>query len=241
LESKTYDIKISVESDSQILSEIFDQSQNSWQSSNYYLKEYFTDSSFSGNFKLKIKATNFIGDAKIFAKIRDSKNQKIVAQFEDRIKIKQEEIALEEKPPSQLEEKTSSQQPQPTILLQYPNEVSISNENGFEVKISLSYLPKAAYDIKISVQDNEGKDLTRICYLTSTESCSNSSEFKSSYYYLTNIFEDSSFSGIFKLIFDKDKIKDLKVPFEAQIIGKIRKNGTSTATLEYSNKIILAQ
>jgi hypothetical protein len=110
LESKTYDIKISIESDSQILSEIFDPSQNSWQSSNYYLKEYFTGSSFSGNFKLKIKTTNFIGDAKIFAKIRDSKSQKIVSQFEDRIKIKQEETPLigEETPLASEETQTSS-------------------------------------------------------------------------------------------------------------------------------------
>ncbi len=103
LESKSYDIKISVESDSQILSEIFDPRENSWQSSNYYLKEFFTGSSLSGNFRLKIKTKNFIGDAKIFAKIRDSKTEEIVTQFEDRIKVKQEEmptITQEAQPPS---------------------------------------------------------------------------------------------------------------------------------------------
>jgi len=98
LESKTYDVKISVESDSQILSEIFDP-KNSWQSSNYYLREIFSGNSFSGNFKLKIKTKNFIGDAQIFAKIRDSKTEKIVAQFSDRIKIKQEETPEATIPP----------------------------------------------------------------------------------------------------------------------------------------------
>jgi len=145
LESKTYDIKISVESDSQIFSEIFDQSQNSWQSSNYYLKEYFTGSSFSGNFKLKIKTKNFIGDAKIFAKIRDSKNQKIVAQFEDRIKIKQiEEVQKETSEPA-APQTTFQASPLSVVIneiawmgttISYNNEwIELYNNNDFSINL----------------------------------------------------------------------------------------------------------
>lgn len=238
LEEKTYDVKISVESENQILSEILDQKENSWQSSNYYLKEIFIGPSFSGNFRLKIKTKDFIGEAKIIAKIRDSKSpSKIPIQFSDKIRINQEEI-LSQTPSTQLSEKPL---PEPEIFFYYPNEVSVTNEDGFEVNISLSYLSYSSYDLKISVQNEEGKDLTRICYYSSNESCLNSSDFKSSYYYFTNIFTGSSFSGKFKLIFDKDKVKTIQLPLEGKIITKVRKNGTNTSLLEYSNKILLSQ
>jgi len=127
LESKSYDVKISVESDNQILSEIFDSNENFWQSSNYYLKEFFTGSSFSGNFRLKIKTKNFIGDAQIFTKIRDSKTEKIVTQYSDRIKIKQDETIEVTTPPS------STSQPECFKILITEIQIwdNVSNDNDF--------------------------------------------------------------------------------------------------------------
>ncbi|MGB9598874.1 MAG: hypothetical protein ACPLZH_03470, partial [Minisyncoccales bacterium] len=85
LKYDTYDVKISIlriseESEQKrTISEISLDGQK-WQDSYEYLTKVFIGSSFSRNFKLKIKTKNFIGDAKIFAKIRDSKTEEIVTQ-----------------------------------------------------------------------------------------------------------------------------------------------------------------
>lgn len=89
LKESTYDVKISIEVNDQILSEIFDERQNKWQSSYYYLKEVFSGNSFSGNFKLRIKSSenNFRGTANLIAKIRETGKTTTYLEFRGGINI----------------------------------------------------------------------------------------------------------------------------------------------------------
>jgi competence ComEA-like helix-hairpin-helix protein len=89
LEEKSYDVKISVQSGSKILSQIFNSQKSLWQSSNYYLPEVFVGPSFEENFKLKTK-TDFFGQAEILVKIRESDTKDVVLKTSEKIKIKQE-------------------------------------------------------------------------------------------------------------------------------------------------------
>ena len=89
LKEKFYDLKISLQSQNKILSQIFNSQKNSWQSSHYYLKKIFTGPSFEGDFKLKIKTLNFIGEAKLLIKIRESESKNIVLEKSEKIKIRQ--------------------------------------------------------------------------------------------------------------------------------------------------------
>ena len=74
LKNAAYDIKISLESASGTISEIFNPQNNKWQSSVYYLNNVFATTSFSGNFDLRIKNeySNFQGEANIIGKIREN-------------------------------------------------------------------------------------------------------------------------------------------------------------------------
>ena len=94
LKEKNHDLKISVQTGGRVLSEIFNPKTNSWQSGRYYLSNFFSGTSFSGNFKLKIKEENFLGDAQILAKIRESKTKKIALEFSEKIKVKQKETSI---------------------------------------------------------------------------------------------------------------------------------------------------
>ncbi|OGZ18007.1 MAG: hypothetical protein A2Z78_01100 [Candidatus Nealsonbacteria bacterium RBG_13_36_15] len=87
LKSAIYDVKISIEKDG-IISEIYNGSEAKWQSSQYYLKEFFSGSSFSGNFKLKIKEekSDFRGETDIFARIRESGKSSFL-EFKAKINI----------------------------------------------------------------------------------------------------------------------------------------------------------
>jgi len=73
LKNGEYDLKIGIEKE-KILSETFNEREGKWQSSNYYLKNYFSGNSFEGNFKLRLKKENldFKGEADLFLRIRES-------------------------------------------------------------------------------------------------------------------------------------------------------------------------
>jgi competence ComEA-like helix-hairpin-helix protein len=102
LENKKYDLKISVEFEEKILSQIFNQKEKRWQSSHFYIGKAFEGSSFSGTFKLKIISENIFGDVEIFAKVRDSETQNLIISTSEKIRIKQIEISTFQ-PPSQTE------------------------------------------------------------------------------------------------------------------------------------------
>ncbi|MFA4998918.1 MAG: helix-hairpin-helix domain-containing protein [Candidatus Paceibacterota bacterium] len=104
LKNIAYDVKISIlkiteeNEQKRTISEIYN--GKDWQSSYKYLLKVFSKSSFTGQFKLRIKPdqNNFRGEAEIIAKIRDS-NGKIVSEFKNKINItnpEQETPILEE-------------------------------------------------------------------------------------------------------------------------------------------------
>jgi len=105
LKNTSYDVKISIENGTTTLSEIFNEKENKWQNSYNYLTEVFSGTSFSGDFKLKIKPTenNFRGEADIFARVRESGKSSYL-EFKGKINIADPEQATstptqEEVPP----------------------------------------------------------------------------------------------------------------------------------------------
>jgi DNA uptake protein ComE-like DNA-binding protein len=88
LKNATYDVKISIEKEGKVISDIFNNKENKWSSSFYYLKEVFSDTSLSKNFKLRIKNTesDFNGEADIVARIREVGKSSYL-EFKDKINI----------------------------------------------------------------------------------------------------------------------------------------------------------
>ncbi|MGB9743428.1 MAG: ComEA family DNA-binding protein [Minisyncoccales bacterium] len=79
----TYDVKISLEAN-RVLSDIYNEKENKWQSSNYYLKECFLGPSWEKTFKLKIneKNLNFQGEADLLARVRENGKSSYLEQRE---------------------------------------------------------------------------------------------------------------------------------------------------------------
>ncbi len=123
LKEKNYDLKISVKGGGKVLSEIFDSKRKFWQSSRYYLANFFFGKNFSGNFKLKIKEENFSGEAQILAKVRESKTKEIVLEFSEGIKVKQKETSIT----------SSSQTSQPQVKKDCVDINSASKEELMEI------------------------------------------------------------------------------------------------------------
>jgi len=109
--------------------------------------------------------------------------------------------------------------PSPQIDIFAPLESPANKE--IEIGISASNFKNAVYDIKISIlkisEESEQKRTISEIY--------NSQEWKSSYNYLLEAFNEPSFSGNFKL-----RIKESEINFigEADIMVKIRENGKSS-------------
>ena len=100
LKNATYDVKISIEDVTTTLSDIYNKAKKEWQSSYKYATSTFSGTSFSGNFKLKIKQekNNFRGETDIFAKIRDSEKKTIQAETSGKINITEPEQATSTPP-----------------------------------------------------------------------------------------------------------------------------------------------
>jgi len=110
LKRSTYDLKISIESEG-TLSLIYNTKATSeedpWFSSNFYLTEVFSGSSFDDQFRLKIKEdrSDFRGEADVIARLRESGENGYLASFEGKItiigpdqEVPEEEEAPEEEP-----------------------------------------------------------------------------------------------------------------------------------------------
>lgn len=71
--NSSYDVKVSIEKE-KTLSEIYNEKNLKWQSSHYYIKNFFSGNSFEGFLKLKIKKDylNFQGEADIVVRIREN-------------------------------------------------------------------------------------------------------------------------------------------------------------------------
>ena len=86
LEKASYDVKMAIESNNQIISDVYNEKENKWQSSNYYLKESIFGATVEKNFKLKIneKSLNFQGEANLLVRLRKNGQS---SYFEQRGKI----------------------------------------------------------------------------------------------------------------------------------------------------------
>jgi len=91
----SYDIKIYLEDNGTIISEIYDVN---WKSGSYYVNNFFNETgNKSGSLKLRLqkKYENFTGEAAIYGKIRN--NDKIIDEFSDNITVIKEEETIIEK------------------------------------------------------------------------------------------------------------------------------------------------
>jgi hypothetical protein len=224
LENETYDLKISVlkiseESEQKNTISEISLTGEEWQNSYNYLLKVFTGNSFSGNFKLRIseKYQDFSGEAEILAKVRQSNNKRVVAEFNDKLRIKEAE---------RIESEVATPSPplQPQLTLSYPLNSPVNKE--INIALYASNLKNSTYDVKISIE-KDGKILSEIFN-------EKENKWQSSFYYLKEIFSGNSYSGNFKL-----RIKSSESGFrgEADLTAKLRETGKSTTYLEWKGEI----
>jgi hypothetical protein len=97
LKNAPYDLKISIEKEKNVLSEIYNEKEGKWQSSLYYIKNLFSGPSFERKFKLRIKKEFlfFEGEAEIVVRVRENGKSSYI-QTREKIKISKPEIKKEE-------------------------------------------------------------------------------------------------------------------------------------------------
>jgi hypothetical protein len=97
LKNAPYDLKISIEKEKNVLSEIYNEKEGKWQDSFYYIKNLFSGPSFEGKFKLRMKKEFlfFEGDAEIVTRIREN-GKSSYTEYRGKIKILKPEIKKEE-------------------------------------------------------------------------------------------------------------------------------------------------
>ncbi len=91
LEEK-YDLKVYIENNGKIISEIYDKNSNKWKSGTYYLDDIFSGTgNKSAIVKIRIdeEYKDFVGEADIIAKIRKSGTSNILDEVNDMIIINQ--------------------------------------------------------------------------------------------------------------------------------------------------------
>lgn len=96
LKNVSYDIKIAIEKEKEILSDVYNEKEKRWQSSLYYLKNLISGPSFEGKFKLRLKKnfSHFEGEAEILVRIRESSKSNFY-ESREKIKILKPEIKKE--------------------------------------------------------------------------------------------------------------------------------------------------
>jgi hypothetical protein len=103
LKNAPYDLKISIEKDKNVLSEIYNEREGKWQSSLYYIKNLFSGPSFDGKFKLRMKKEFLFseGEAEIVVRVRENRKSSYI-QTREKIKISKPEIKKEETKPQEI-------------------------------------------------------------------------------------------------------------------------------------------
>jgi hypothetical protein len=103
LKNAPYDLKISIEKDKNVLSEIYNEKEGKWQSSLYYIKNLFSGPSFERKFKLRMKKEFlfFEGEAEIVVRVRENGKSSYI-QTREKIKISKPEIKKEETKPQEI-------------------------------------------------------------------------------------------------------------------------------------------
>jgi hypothetical protein len=154
LENKYYDIKLSIENDSKVLSEIYDSEEtDKWKSSNYYLKKAISRED-SVKIKLRIKDNyrSFSGDAKIIAKIRQNGKNSILDEIEEDIEIIEKEETTANNPTTRVNtpsQTSNSRINSPgitgsAISLGSPNNKTKENANSIIYKSKKEYIKEYA-------------------------------------------------------------------------------------------------
>jgi hypothetical protein len=97
LKKASYDLKISIEKDKNVLSEIYNEKEGKWQDSFYYLRNLFLGPNFEGKLKLRMKKEFllFEGEAEIVAKVRENGKSSYI-QTREKIRILKPEIRKEQ-------------------------------------------------------------------------------------------------------------------------------------------------
>ena len=118
LSDKKYDVKIRIEfeENSTIISEIYDEENDTWQSGYYYIDEILKghgDESETFDLRIKEEYENFKGDAKIFFKIRTSGWS---LEIEKDIEILESLPEKQEEEPSEIIVKKSTEQETTSII-----------------------------------------------------------------------------------------------------------------------------
>lgn len=92
LKNVPYDLKISIEKE-KVLSEIYNEKEQKWQSSLYYIKNLSSGPHFDGKFKLRLKKEylNFESEAEILVRVRETGKSNYL-EYKDKVKILRPEI-----------------------------------------------------------------------------------------------------------------------------------------------------
>lgn len=78
LEEENYDLKVYVEYDGKIISQIYDKNLEKWKSGNYYVENIFEGPGKKRDkLKLRISEKNYTGEANIIAKLRKSEGSQV--------------------------------------------------------------------------------------------------------------------------------------------------------------------
>lgn len=96
LNNLPYDLKIAIQKEKKVLSEIYNEKERKWQSSLYYLKEMFSGPSFERKFKLRLKKefSLYEGEAEVVVRIRESGKSNF-SEVKTKIEILKPEIKKE--------------------------------------------------------------------------------------------------------------------------------------------------
>ncbi len=96
LNNLPYDLKIAIQKEKKVLSEIYNERERKWQSSLYYLKEMFSGPSFEKKFKLRLKKefSLYEGEAEIVVRIRET-GKRNFSEAKTKIEILKPEIKKE--------------------------------------------------------------------------------------------------------------------------------------------------
>lgn len=134
--NKDYDVKVYIEDNETLLSEIYDDNEEEWKSGIYYIDTVFSGSgNKSESLRLRImeRYGDFVGDVKVKAKIRISGVDSVIAEIEDDIEIEKkiaEEIMQDSSESSEKEEEVAERGITGSVIkLNQPKDINMINNN----------------------------------------------------------------------------------------------------------------
>lgn len=136
LKSENYDIKIYITSEENetIISDTYDEEDDKWKSSAYYVNGILTgpgDKSETFNLRIKSSHENFYGDAEIKAKIRKSGTSSIIEELNEDIEILEKETT-EDKQEDKTTEITSTSHSSTSSIEQTDEVIRLGSKNKLQ-------------------------------------------------------------------------------------------------------------